>query len=73
MDNTLRQFYNNENEREAVKEFLIQTLKEMAVERVFDKKAVAGIYEGKKAIEKAFDDLQIKYGIIKPIEQPNTK
>ena len=69
----LRQFYSNEIEREAVKEFMIQNLKEMAVDRVFDKKAVAGIYEGKKAIEKAFDKLEELYGIIKPVEPTNSR
>ncbi len=66
MNQNLKLFYTNEIQREVVREFLVQTLKEMAVERVFDKKAVAGIYEGKKAIDLAFEKLEELYGIIKP-------
>ncbi len=65
MNPILKQFYENSSEREAVREFLIESLKEMAVERVFSKGAVAGIYEGRKAIDKAFDKLQQEYGIVK--------
>jgi hypothetical protein len=66
----LQQFYNDTATREAVKAFMVDTLREMAVERVFDKKAVAGIYEGKKAIEKSFDRLEELYATIKtPIIQ----
>ncbi len=63
----LQQFYTNETMREAVKAFLIDQLKEMAIETVFDKKATAGIYEARKVIDKAFDKLIELY---KPEEKP---
>lgn len=64
----LRQFYNDIHTREAVKEFMIANLRETAVEKVFNKGAVAGIYEAKKAIDKSFDKLDELYGIIdKPV------
>jgi hypothetical protein len=64
MNLILKQFYENENGREAVKQFMIEQLREMAVERVFDKKAIAGIYETRKLIDKMFDKLAEQYGIV---------
>ncbi len=57
----LNQFYNEETKREAVKTFLIERLKEMAIETVFDKKATAGIYEARKVIDRAFERLEELY------------
>ena len=73
MNKQLKQFYDNEGTREAVREFLIQTLKELAVERVFAKGTVSGIYEGKKAIEVGFDKLEEMFGIIKEQKVPNSR
>jgi hypothetical protein len=64
MNPILRNFYDNSNEREAVKAFLIDVLKDMAVERVFEKQTISGLYEGRKAIEKAFNRLEELYGRI---------
>lgn len=63
--NQLKAFYDNFVERDAVKEFLIDCLKEMAVERAFEGKGVVGISEANETINKAFEILEIKYGIIK--------
>lgn len=62
--NPLLSFYNNIHEKEAVKEFFYKTLQEMAVERVFEKKDVAGIYEAKRLIDNSFDKLDTLYGKI---------
>ncbi len=64
MNNTLRIFYSNKNEREAVKEFLILNLKEMGGERALVGESVAGIKDAKDAIEKSFDKLDELFGII---------
>lgn len=64
MNPALRNFHDNENLREAVKAFLIESLKQMAVERVFEKQSTSGIYEGKKAIEYAFNKLDEMYATI---------
>lgn len=48
--------------REAVRQFFTHVLSEMAVERVFEKRPVSGIYEGKKAVDKVFDKLEESYG-----------
>jgi hypothetical protein len=60
--NPLSLFYQNEVEREAVREFFIKNLEEMAVERVFDKQSVAGIYEARKVITRSFDKLDELFG-----------
>ena len=57
----LRQFYLNEHEREAVKEFMIQVLKERAVDKVFNKKAIAGVYEARQTIDDVFNKLEEMY------------
>lgn len=68
MNPALKNFYDNEVLREAVKAFLLEELHNLAVERVFGKQTVAGIYEGKKVIDKAFDKLGVLYGKIdKPV------
>jgi hypothetical protein len=64
--NPLKLFYENETQREAVKTFLIDNLKEMAVDTVFDKKATAGIYEAKKVIDKSFEKLEEIFAERKP-------
>lgn len=63
--NILRQFYENTGERDAVKAFLTDVLKEIAVERTFNGEDVGGIKDAKDCVEKAFDRLEELYGIKK--------
>lgn len=64
----LKQFYEFKGQREAVRHFMIETLKEIAIERAFDGKDVNGIPEARLCIEKMFDHLEELYGIIeKPV------
>jgi len=65
MNPVLRNFYSNEAERDAVKEFMIEVLKELAVERTFDGKPVTGIPEARELVDRLFDKLQELYGKIK--------
>lgn len=65
--NPLQAFYENPTQREAVKEFLLEVLKERAIEKVFSARSVAGIYETKSIIESAFDKLEEVY---KPKKKP---
>ncbi len=51
----LANFYANESEREAVHEFLIETLKDLAVQKVFAKESIDGIYEAQETIRLAFE------------------
>jgi len=68
MNATLQQFYDNEGQREAVKVFMVETLKEMTVELAFEGKSVVGIPETSKLIDRTFDRLEELYGKIeKPI------
>jgi hypothetical protein len=73
MNSNLKHFYDNVPEREAVKTFLIETLQEMAIKRVFDKQTVAGIYEANKAIERCFDRLEELYGATPPPVNINSR
>lgn len=60
--NPLLLFYNNETEREAVHTFLIQTLKDIAVERAFQGQDIGGIADAAELIETAFKKLDDEYG-----------
>lgn len=61
----LENFYRNSAEREAVKQFMIDYLKEMAAERAFEGKGVVGIAEANELIGKSFNRLAEIYDIIK--------
>lgn len=58
---TLFTFYNNEVEREAVRAFLMENLRELAVIRAFSGKEVTGIAEAKTVIDAAFSRLEEKF------------
>jgi len=73
MDNILRQFYNSETQREVVKGFLIDNLKQMAIERTFDNKDVIGIAEAKECIDNSFDKLEELYRAKPDIPEVNSR
>lgn len=73
MENILRQFYNNQSEREALKAFMVEVLKEIAVEKTFNGESVEGIKEAHELIGKMFDTLEVKYGIIKKVVIQDSK
>jgi len=60
--NPLKQLQENTVMREAVKAFMLDTLKELAVERVFAQKSIDGIYEAQEVVENTFNRLQELYG-----------
>jgi hypothetical protein len=62
MNPTLKVFYDNDVQREAVKEFMIECLKELAVERVLNRKDVASIADAKDVVEHTFTRLREIYG-----------
>lgn len=62
----LQQFYSSEPMREAVRLFFIAQLEKRAIEKVFNKQAVAGVYEAKKTLEEAFEKLSEMYEPKKP-------
>lgn len=64
----LGQFYANDPQREAVKEFFVDMLKELAVEKAFAGEDTLGIAEAKQVIDNAFVRLDQTYGKMeKPI------
>ncbi len=73
MNNILRNFYNNQSEREAVKAFLIEMLKEIAVERAFAGEDTLGIQEANECVIKAFDNLEVAYGKIEVALETNSR
>ena len=60
--NILKQFYSNVHEREEVHNYLINVLKDMTVERAFEKQDVSGIADAKEAIDTAFSKLEVEFG-----------
>jgi hypothetical protein len=69
----LRIFYENVSEREAVHAYMIETLKEIAVEKAFNGESTAGIKEASTTIERLFDKLEQEYGKIQSIKESNSR
>ena len=70
---SLKLFYDNVTEREAVREFLIESLREIAIEKTFDGEDVTGIKEARQTIDKMFDKLDELYGIKSAIIMSNSR
>ena len=71
--NPLENFYRNTFERDAVKEFMIDTLKEITVEKAFEGFPVDGIQDCRELIDTMFNKLDDIYGIIKEKPISNSK
>lgn len=71
--NPLQIFYANETEREAVKQFMIDTLGVMAIDKSFAGKPTVGIAEAKECIDKMFADLEATFGEHKKVEIANSR
>ena len=62
--NSLKDFYINESMRNDVKAYLIDFLKEKALEKLFDdtyEKSLFGFAEAKMVIESAFENLEVLF------------
>lgn len=59
--------------REAVKDFQIQCLKDLAVNKTFEGEDVKGIKEARELVDKMFDTLDQMYGIIKPVNKIDSR
>ncbi len=64
MNDILRQFYVNEMQRETVKEFLLTTLNEVALDKLFKGEDASAVKLAKEVVETAFSNLKEKYEII---------
>jgi len=69
----LKQFYEFQGQREAVKEFMINCLKELAIEKTFNGHDTTGIKEARDTINKMFDKLEEDYGIIEITYPSNSR
>lgn len=70
MIHALKTFQDNEVEREAVKEFMIECLNELAVDRVMKREDTASLADTKEVVEKLFIRLREVYGNNpKPVHQ----
>lgn len=68
MPHSLKVFYENEVQREAVREFMVECLKELAAEKTFAGESVSGIQDAKALVDKMFDTLDGMYGKIEVIK-----
>ncbi len=64
----LKNFYENESMRETVKSFMVDVLKEIAVQKTFDGEETTGIKDARELVDKTFDKLKELYG---KIDTPN--
>ncbi len=69
----LKTFYDNESQREAVREFMIACLEELAVKRVFSKEDVASLADAKEVVEHTFIRLKEIYGEKPKPNIPNSR
>ncbi len=69
----LQLFYNNENEREAVKAFMIKVLRELSADAALEGEDTKGFKEAKDMVDKMFDKLDELYGIIKEPANQNSR
>lgn len=53
--------------------FMIESLKEMTVEKAFEGESVAGIQEARALVDKMFEKLEEKYGKIEVIINANSR
>lgn len=59
---TLHKFYIDQEMREAVKEYIINHLKDITIKKAFAGETTEGILEAKNAIQNAFKQLEDTYG-----------
>ena len=69
----LQTFYETEVMREAVKAFMIDTLKTKTLENVYDNKSITGHFEAMQNIEDTFSKLEEMFGKDKGTTQENSR
>jgi hypothetical protein len=69
----LKTFYDNTFEREAVRAFFVEQLREMAADMALDGDDVTGIKDANKLVTRVFDKLDEKYGKIETIKDQNSR
>jgi len=71
--NPLQTFYTNTPEKEAVQEFLMAQLREMAADMALDGEDVSGIKDAADLVTRTFDKLDEMYGKIETAREQNSR
>jgi hypothetical protein len=71
--NPLKQFYDMPTIREAVKDFQIKCLKDLAVDKTFEGEDVKGIKEARELVDHMFDTLEELYGKIDTVTKIDSR
>jgi len=58
---SLLAFYNDKDQKENVRNYLMEQLMEEGIERMFNKEDTTGIADAKIVIDKAFDNLEVLF------------
>lgn len=69
----LKLFYDNVHEREAVRAFFVEQLREMAADMALEGESVTGIKDANTLITRCFDTLDQRYGKIETIKDQNSR
>ena len=69
----LKLFYDNVHEREAVRAFFVEQLREMAADMALEGEDVTGIKDANTLITRCFDTLDQRYGKIETIKEHNSR
>ena len=69
----LKLFYDNVHEREAVRAFFVEQLREMAADMALEGESVNGIKDANTLITRCFDTLDQRYGKIETIKEQNSR
>ena len=70
-DQLIRRFYNDDHTRESVKEYLLSSLNELALRKIYNRDSVDGIADAQEAIEDMFIELGEKYATKEAKEDTN--
>lgn len=62
MNPILKTFYDNENQRETVKEFMLECLNQLAIQRVMKRESTLSLADAKEVVEQSFIRLKEIYG-----------
>ena len=73
MPNSLKLFYDNTMEREEVRNFFVEQLREMAADRAPEGESVSGVKDAHDCLTRAFDRLDELYGKIERITEQNSR
>lgn len=73
MNQLLKSFHGNVSQRETLKAFMVQVLKDIAVEKTFAGEPVTGIKEASELITRMFDKLDEEYAVDPEPDIPNSQ